>query len=93
MGTIYVSRTFIRRSHDIGVLPPAICFERDLAHEMAEADGGIGGVAVYEPDPARGSSEAQPFAAFGRIPDCYRRIGRDALLAAAPDSMAMAEVR
>lgn len=86
MGCIYVIRTFVRTGKQIGALPPTICFERDLALEMAQADEAEAeGVAVYELDSAaRGETEAKPFAAFGLVPDSYWRIGRDALLAAAP---------
>jgi hypothetical protein len=86
MGCIYVIRTFVRTGRHVGALPPTICFERDLALEMAQADEPEAeGVAVYELDGAAcGETEAKPFAAFGLVPDSYWRIGRDALLAAAP---------
>jgi hypothetical protein len=77
----------VRASKQIGALPPTICFERDLALEMAAGRraGGGEGVAVYElAGAAHGETEARPFAAFGPVPDPYWRIGRDALLAAAP---------
>jgi hypothetical protein len=83
---IYVIRTFVRAGSGVGALPPTICFERDLAIEMAQADEPEAeGVAVYElSSDAGGKSEAQPFAAFGTVPDHYWHIGRDELLAAAP---------
>jgi hypothetical protein len=83
---IYVIRTFVRAGPDIGVLPPTICFERDLAIEMAQTDEQEAeGVAVYEISNGAGrQSTAQPFAAFGIVPDDYWHIGRDELLAAAP---------
>lgn len=86
---IYVIRTFIRTGSGVGALPPTICFERDLAIEMAQADEKEAeGVAVYELDgAARGWSAAKPFAAFGFVPDDYWCIGRDELLAAAPAPM------
>lgn len=86
MSCIYVIRTFVRTGKTIGALPPTICFERDLALEMAQADEPEAeGIAVYELDgAARGETEAKPFAAFGLVPDLYWRIGRDALLTAAP---------
>jgi hypothetical protein len=81
--SIYVIRTFVRRGKVIGVLPPTICFERDLALDMAETDEAEAeGVAVYELDGQ--TNEAKPFAAFGSIPGEYWKIGRTALLAAAP---------
>ena len=88
MGCIYVIRTFVRTGKTIGALPPTICFERDLALEMAQADEPEAeGVAVYELDgAAHGETEAKPFAAFGHVPGVYWRIGRDELLAAAPVS-------
>jgi hypothetical protein len=49
-------------------------------------------IAVYEIDQAAGrETEAKPFAAFGLVPGRFRRIGRDELLAAAPNSAEMAE--
>jgi len=89
---IYVIRAF-RSGTLLGALPPTICFERDLALEMAQADEPeCEGVAVYELDQAAGrATEAKPFAAFGFVPDRFRRIGRDELLAAAPNSAEMAE--
>lgn len=83
---IYVIRSFVRSGAALGALPPTICFERDLALEMAQADEPeCDGVAVYELDRAAArESEAKPFAAFGLVPDSYRRISREALLAAAP---------
>lgn len=83
---IYVIRTFVRTGSGVGALPPTICFERDLAIEMAQADEPeADGVAVYElSNGAGGQSKAQPFAAFGTVPDDYWHIGRDELLAAAP---------
>jgi hypothetical protein len=83
---IYVIRTFVRHGGSIGALPPTICFERDLALEMAQADEAeCEGVAVYALDRAAArESEAKPFAAFGLVPDSYRRISREAQLAAAP---------
>jgi hypothetical protein len=86
MGCIYVIRTFVRTGKTIRALPPTICFERDLALEMAQADEPEAeGVAVYELDSgACGETEAKPFAAFGFVPGSYWRIERDTLLAAAP---------
>jgi hypothetical protein len=83
---IYVIRTFVRHGGSIGALPPTICFERDLALEMAQADGAeCEGVAVYAIErAATRESEAKPFAAFGLVPDSYRRISREGLLAAPP---------
>jgi len=83
---IYVIRTFVRCGHSLDVLPPTICFERDLALEMAQADQDQAeGVAVYELDGrAMGECATRPFAAFGHIPASYRQVGRDVLLAAAP---------
>ena len=78
MGCIYVIRTFIRTGKQVGALAPTICFERNLALEMAQAD---------EPEidgTACGETEAKPPAAFDLVPNSYSRIGRDALLAAAP---------
>lgn len=82
---IYVI-SFVRHGGRIGALPPTICFERNLALEMAQADETeCEGVAVYELDQtAARESEAKPFAAFGLVPEYYRRISREALLAAAP---------
>lgn len=70
MGCIYVIRTFVRTGKTIAALPPTICFERDLALEMAQADEPEAeGVAVYELDgAAHGETEAKPFAAFGPVP-------------------------
>jgi len=86
MGCIYVIRTFIRRGEALRALPPTICFERDLALEMAQAyEPEADGVAVYELNQkAEADGRTTPFAAFGLVPDSYRRIGRDDLLAAAP---------
>ncbi len=83
---IYVIRTFVRSGRELGALPPTICFERELALDMAQADETeCEGVAVYELDGgAEAETEAKPFAAFGLIPDDYWRIERNALLAAAP---------
>ena len=84
MVNIYVIRTFVRRGSELGALPPTICFERELALEMAAADEPeAAGVAVYEIG-ANDSNDiaAKPFAAFGIIPENFRRIGHDALLAA-----------
>lgn len=83
MVSIYVIRTFIRRGRDIAVLPPTVCFERELALEMARSDEEeAAGVAVYQIAAADGDDTiAKPFAAFGIIPQDFRRIGRDALLA------------
>ena len=84
MVNIYVIRTFVRQGNGLGALPPTICFERELALEMAAADElEAEGVAVYEIG-ANDSNDmaAKPFAAFGIIPENFRRIGRDALLAA-----------
>jgi predicted nuclease with RNAse H fold len=84
MVSMYVIRTFIHRGNGIAALPPTICFERELAIEMAEADElEAAGVAVYEIDPNDGNDAvAKPFAVFGIVPQDFRRIGRDALLAA-----------
>jgi hypothetical protein len=81
---MYVIRTFVRRGDGISVLPPTICFERELAIEMAEADGPeAAGVAVYEIGLNNSNDTVtQPFAAFGIVPQSFRQIGRDALLAA-----------
>jgi hypothetical protein len=87
LGCIYVIRTFVlARNGKTEALPPTICFERDFALEMAEADQPeAAGVAVYEIDTAaRAETEATPFAAFGLVPENYWRIARNALLAAAP---------
>ena len=86
MSCIYVIRTFIRVGQQIGALPPTICFERELALEMAQADEPEAeGVAVYElSGETLKDAKAKPFASFGVIPDAYWRIGRDELLAAAP---------
>lgn len=86
MGCIYVIRTFIRRGEGLRALPPTICFERGLALEMAQADEPeADGVAVYELDQmTEADGKTKPFAAYGLVPDSYRRIGRDDLLAAAP---------
>lgn len=84
MVSMYVIRTFIRRGDDIAALPPTICFERELAIEMAEADEPEAtGVAVYEIG-TNDSSDAvtKPIVAFGIVPQSFQRIGRDALLAA-----------
>lgn len=80
-------RTFVEMGNGgTDALPPTICFERGLALDMARADEPeAAGIAVYEVDAAaRAETEATPFAAFGRIPQRYRRISRNALLAAAP---------
>ncbi|HWK86765.1 MAG TPA: hypothetical protein VNQ34_04590 [Xanthobacteraceae bacterium] len=84
MANIYVIRTFVRRGSEIAALPPTVCFERELALEMAEADEPeAAGVAVYEvSSDDSNDTPAKPFAAFGAIPQDFRRIGRDALLAA-----------
>lgn len=84
MVSIYVIRTFVRRGREIAALPPTVCFERELALEMAEADEPeAAGVAVYEIGADNGNDAvARPFAAFGTVPQDFRRIGRDALLAA-----------
>jgi hypothetical protein len=83
---IYVIRTFVRIGSGLGALPPTICFERDLAIEMAQADEQAAeGVAVYElSNSATSENAAQPFAAFGTVPEDYWHIGRAELLAAAP---------
>ncbi len=94
MGCIYVIRTFVRRGKGLGALPPTICFERDLAldMEMADETGGEG-IAGYEIDSgAESGAKAKPFAAFGRIPDDYWRIGRDALLSSAPSRPSLSVV-
>jgi hypothetical protein len=82
---IYVIRTFIRSGHSLDALPPTICFERELALEMAQADeAGAEGVAVYELDGSAADDREQPFASFGHVPASYRWIGREALLAERP---------
>jgi hypothetical protein len=86
-GRIYVIRTFLRSGDgNLAALPPTICFERELALEMAYADKAeSSGVAVYEIDTAaRAETETRPFIAFGAIPENYRCVARTALLAAAP---------
>lgn len=84
MVSIYVIRTFIRRGSKLDTLPPTICFEREIALDMAAADEPEAeGVAVYELGGSDDSdTEAKPFAVFGIVPQSFRRIGRDALLAA-----------
>jgi hypothetical protein len=84
MVSIYVIRTFVRRGSHLEALPPTVCFERELALEMAEADEPeAAGIAVYEIGASEGNDAmARPFAAFGTVPENFRRIGRDALLAA-----------
>lgn len=86
LGRIYVIPTFVlARNSKTEVLPPTICFERDLALEMAQVDEPeSAGVAVYEIDtPRRWKPKLchlPPSASFQKIIG----VARNALLAAAP---------
>jgi hypothetical protein len=83
---VYVVRTFLRRGLELNLLPPTICFERDLALQIAEEDAGQAvGVAVFEIDLASVTRGAiGPLKVYGEIPVEFRCAEHARVIAAAP---------
>jgi hypothetical protein len=81
----YVVRTFIRGDRKVRVLPPTICFERDLALQIAEDDATeAAGVAVFEVDLAAAHGDIGPLKVYGEIPIEFRCTDHSRVIAAAP---------